>query len=392
MNYPVKNIGEVFKVTSGGTPNRKVKENFENGVIPWVKTGDLKGKYVNEPEEFITQKALSNSSAKIFPENTVLLAMYGATIGACSILPFEAATNQACAALLPTGGCDPNYLYYFLQSIKDELIRRGVGGAQPNISAGIIKKIQIPIPPLATQNKIAAILDAANDHLQKTRQLLTKYNELAQSIFLEMFGDPVTNPKGWDFVHLHELIDKKRGISYGVVQRGDHEDDGVPLIRIRDLIEGSYNVDNLVRTNKANSDKYKRTILHGGEFLISIRGTVGKISIAPEKAKGWNITREVAIIPVVKDIEKDFLLHFLRSQGAQSKILGDVKGVAQSGINLKDLRDLLIFMPPKSNQLKFVNLVQNISNQKAQALEELVKAEELFNSLLQKSFKGELVK
>src|SRR5690554_4638492 len=95
-------LGKVFRVTSGGTPNRKKEHYFQNGTIPWVKTGDLKGKYVKTPPESITQEALKNSSAKIFPENTVLLAMYGATIGACSILTFEAATNQACAALLPS--------------------------------------------------------------------------------------------------------------------------------------------------------------------------------------------------------------------------------------------------------------------------------------------------
>jgi type I restriction enzyme S subunit len=390
MKWEFVKLGEVFKVTSGGTPNRKKEHYFQSGTIPWVKTGDLKGKYAKMPPESITQEALKNSSAKVFPENTVLLAMYGATIGACSILSFEAATNQACAALLPSAKCDSDYLYYYLLSIRDDLIKKGVGGAQPNISGGIIKDIKIPLPPLVTQKEIADILDAADAYRQKTKQLLAKYDELAQSIFLEMFGDPVTNPKGWNYVRLHELIDTKRGISYGVVQRGEHEDDGVPLIRIRDLIEGSFNVNSLVRTNKTNSDKYKRTILKGGEFLISIRGTVGKISIAPEHSMGWNITREVAIIPFVKDIEKGFLLHFLRSQGAQSKILGDVKGVAQSGINLKDLRDLLIFSPPKSTQLKFVKIVQEISTQRVQVVEALEKAEDLFNSLLQKAFKGEM--
>lgn len=104
-------IGDVFKVTSGGTPSREKPEYYVGGNIPWVKTGDLKGKYANYPTEHITDEALKNSSAKIFPKNTVLLAMYGATIGACSILPFDAATNQACGALLPTDKYDTDFLF-----------------------------------------------------------------------------------------------------------------------------------------------------------------------------------------------------------------------------------------------------------------------------------------
>lgn len=128
-SWEIVKIGDVFQVTSGGTPSRSKLEYYIGGKIPWVKTGDLKGKYVNHPEEFITNEALKNSSAKMFPQNTLLLAMYGATIGACSILPFEAATNQACGALLPSKKCDANYIYYYLKSIKSELIAKGVGGA-----------------------------------------------------------------------------------------------------------------------------------------------------------------------------------------------------------------------------------------------------------------------
>ena len=126
MSNKLQTIGDVFTVSSGGTPLRDKPEYYINGNIPWIKTGDLKGKYVNNPDEFITEEALKNSSAKLFPERTVLLAMYGATIGACSILPFEASINQACAALLPTDKCDEVYLYYFLKSILGQLVKMGV--------------------------------------------------------------------------------------------------------------------------------------------------------------------------------------------------------------------------------------------------------------------------
>ena len=169
MNWREVKIGKVLKVTSGGTPSRKKPEYYEDGDIPWIKTGDLKYRFIVKPSECITELGLKNSSAKLFPPKTVLLAMYGATIGACSILKIEASTNQACAALLPSKECDENYLYYFLKSKRSDLIGKGVGGAQPNISGGIIKDTKIPLPSLEEQKKIAAILDAPKPFARKTK-------------------------------------------------------------------------------------------------------------------------------------------------------------------------------------------------------------------------------
>ena len=107
-------LGDIFEITSGGTPSKMHPEYYENGTIYWVKTGDLKGKYLISVPSLITEDGLKNSSAKIFPVGTILLAMYGATIGACSILKVEAATNQACAAFLPNEDIDKSYFYYFL--------------------------------------------------------------------------------------------------------------------------------------------------------------------------------------------------------------------------------------------------------------------------------------
>ena len=144
-------LGDIFTITSGGTPDKKKSEYYANGTIPWVKTGDLKNQYVPTGIECITEEGLNNSSAKLFPPNTVLVAMYGATIGACSILPYEASTNQACAAFLPNEKVMPTYLYYFLSSKKEQFIKDGVGGAQPNISAGYLKNVQFDLIPMQQQ-------------------------------------------------------------------------------------------------------------------------------------------------------------------------------------------------------------------------------------------------
>ena len=186
--WPQKRMGELFKITSGGTPSRKNSKYFEGGTIPWVKTGDLTTPYLVHTDECITKLGMENSSAKLFPKGTVLLAMYGATIGAVSILGIEATTNQACAAFLPTTEVLPFYLYSFLHLRKKHLVSLGVGGAQPNISGEILKREKILCPPVKLQTQFADFVTKieAQKGLLTTR--LSHLETLYKSLMQEYFG------------------------------------------------------------------------------------------------------------------------------------------------------------------------------------------------------------
>ena len=180
-------LGELYKITSGGTPSRTHSEYYEDGTIPWVKTGDLKDKYLFETDEKISQLGLENSSARIYLKNTVLLAMYGATIGATSILKIDAATNQACAAFSPREDTLPEYLCAFLESQKDKSIKDAVGGAQPNLSAGYLKTIEFKLPSLEQQTRITRNLSKIDELLLLRKQQIAKLDELVKARFVEMF-------------------------------------------------------------------------------------------------------------------------------------------------------------------------------------------------------------
>ena len=182
-------LGDFFTIASGGTPDKRNPSYYENGTIPWVKTGDLKNQYVPAGIECITEEGLNNSSAKLFPPNTVLVAMYGATIGACSILTYEAATNQACAAFLPNKNVLPTYLYYFLSSKREQFVKDGVGGAQPNISAGYLKNVQFGLIPMQQQIDIVEKLDKVEKLIVLRKEQLAKLDRLVKSRFIELFGD-----------------------------------------------------------------------------------------------------------------------------------------------------------------------------------------------------------
>ena len=128
----IEPLGNFFKTTSGGTPSRK-KSEFYQGDIPWVKSGELENNIIYDTEEKITEAAIKNSSAKIFPVGTLLIALYGATIGKCAILGTKAATNQAICGIFDNGVILPKYTYYFLLFSKQKFVKSGFGGAQPNI-------------------------------------------------------------------------------------------------------------------------------------------------------------------------------------------------------------------------------------------------------------------
>ena len=193
MGWEAKKLGRVHKISSGGTPSRKNPEYYSNGTIPWVKTGELKGMYALSPSEYITEAALNNSSAKLFPANTLLIAMYGATIGACSILNIEAATNQACAALIPTDEANVLYEYFFFSLYKNELIKLGVGGAQPNISAGILRSLNVMYPPLQLQNQFAERIVQIEQQKQQAEASLVKAEELFSSLLQRAFKGELTS-------------------------------------------------------------------------------------------------------------------------------------------------------------------------------------------------------
>ena len=151
-------LGNIGTWQAGGTPNRSNKEYY-GGNIPWLKTGDLNDSFIISIPESITEEAVSKSSAKLNPKGSVLMAMYGATIGKLGILTFPAATNQACCACIQYDAVVQMYLFYYLMSQRSSFIEKGGGGAQPNISKEIIINTAIPVPPLSEQSRIVAQID-----------------------------------------------------------------------------------------------------------------------------------------------------------------------------------------------------------------------------------------
>src|SRR5207249_11331689 len=159
---------------TGGTPSRRRADFFGKG-IPWVKSGDLPDGPIVKTQEEITKLGLENSAAKLMPAGTISIALYGATIGKLGVMTFPAATNQACANVIPdTRLVDPKFLFNYLLSERRNFIEQGQGGAQPNISQGIVRSHPFPIAPLAEQRRIVAKLETLLDKVDASQQRLAK--------------------------------------------------------------------------------------------------------------------------------------------------------------------------------------------------------------------------
>ncbi len=185
-----KRLGEVCKTTSGGTPHRGHIEYFY-GNIPWVKSGELKDGYINDTEEKITKLGLDNSNAKVLPTGTLLIAMYGATVGKLGILEIAAATNQAICAILPNSNVLTDFLFFFFLYYRKDLINKSYGGAQPNISQELIRKTLIPMPAINDQHRIATYLKEKMAYVEKLKVSIEKQleaiNALPQAILRKAF-------------------------------------------------------------------------------------------------------------------------------------------------------------------------------------------------------------
>ncbi len=229
-------LGEVCFTTSGGTPSRKVPEYYV-GDVPWVKSGDLNDGLLSKSTEYISHLGLKNSSAKIFPRGTVLIALYGATVGKLAILDIDAASNQAICGISVPEELDRNFLFYFLYTQRNYLVSQSTGGAQPNISQRIIRELLIPLPPLSEQRRIVDILDRAASIRALRRQAQDTARLIIPALFNKMFGDPATNPMEWPVKALGELL---TACDYGTSEKASEDGRGVATIRMGNVTTDGY--------------------------------------------------------------------------------------------------------------------------------------------------------
>lgn len=392
----IKTLKELSNfIKTGKTPPTK-EDKYFNGGLNWYTPGDLnKSKILSCSRRTISTLAVNDKKAVTFPKGTLLIGCIG-EIGKVGVTSGFCSSNQQLTGVQPDENVDVNYLYYWFKANKKFLEQIANNAVVPILNNRILERIKIPLPPLEQQKKIAAILDAADEYRQKTKALITKYEELTQSLFLEMFGDPVTNPMGWEKVKLSRLILK---LNTGVSVNSTNE---IYKIENLGILKTSCVYTGVFRPYEAKvvkNEEIKRVKLNPikDSIIISRMNTeelVGRCAYISQDFPNLFLPDRLW------QTEKSDLSHSVRwlTEGISFKSFRNEIRRISSGtsgsmknISKKKYLSLEIIYPPFNLQNQFAERVQAIETQKAQAEQSLEKAEELFNSLLQKAFKGELV-
>ncbi len=383
-DWKLVKLEDICDTKSGGTPSRNIPLYYK-GNIPWVKSGELNDCSIYITEESITEEAVKKSSAKVFLFGTLLIALYGATVGKLGILKINAATNQAVCAIFPKSLIQRDYLYYYLLSQRSNLIKSSTGGAQPNISQEIIRNLIIPLPPLPEQKRIAAILEKC-DRLRRTRRYSLQLSEtFLQSVFLEMFGDQknLYERKTFNEVCL-KIFDCKHYTPPYVLE-------GIPLIRTNDVEPGFFKFGSTVHVSPEEYEKLTDLNKPAKEDIVFAReGSFGVASYINENYK-YAIGQRMMLLRANKSqINPIYLTHFINSASAQEYLLQVSMGTTVKRVNVGDVKELPVPLPPLPLQEKFAQIVQKHERFRTQQREAQRQAEHLFQTLLHHAFRGEL--
>lgn len=443
-------LGDVCKTTSGGTPSRKNAEYF-TGDIPWVKSGELPDGLVTEVEERITEAAVASSSAKLFPAGTLLIALYGATVGKLGILNEAATTNQAVCAIFPPEYLDTKYLFWYLRFVRSDLVAQAVGGAQPNISQGILRELRVPIAPLAQQKRIVgeiekhtSRLDEAVANLKRVKANLKRYKaavlkaavegrlveteaELARregrsyetgeqllqrtletrpsqwqgkGKYKEPAAPDTTDlpelPEGWVWARLDAIAVLKGGITVDS-KRQDPTARLVPYLRVANVQRGYLDLSEIKTINAPLAD-IEELRLRVGDILFNEGGDRDKLG------RGWVWEGQLADCIhqnhvfrarlVLADILPKFVSWWGNSFGKDYFQREGKQTTNLASINITKLSSFPIPLPPFPEQHRIVAEVDRrlslVRETEAQVDANLQRAERLRQSLLSRAFTGGL--
>ena len=280
---------------------------------------------------------------------------------------------------------DVDYLCYSLMYY--DVSKFISGTTRLKLTQAALRKMEIPLPPLDIQRQIADTLDKVTELIDLRKKQLKKLDELVKARFVELFGDPVDNPMGWSTKQLQELVTDDCTISYGIVQTGDDQEEGVPVFRPVDIVNRIPVRAELKKTTEEISNKYKRTILKGREMLITVRANIADTCIVGEEFTGCNVGR--GIVPI-RTREDEMILEFLKYQ-IDSKHLNDnikalAKGITLLQLNMEDLREVTLIVPPIEKQKSFVEFAKQTDKSKVIIQQSLDTLETLKKSLMQEYF------
>jgi type I restriction enzyme S subunit len=392
MTWPMVSLGDAVSFRGGGTPRKDVPEYWSDE-IPWATVKDFKSLALSKTQDSISKKGLECSASNLIPAGHVIIPTRMA-LGKAAINTIDLAINQDLRALIPRQPMDSAYLLHSMLGLSEIIERNGSGATVKGITQKKLAELQIPLPPLPEQKRIAGILDAADALRAKRRKSLAQLDTLLQSTFLDMFGDPVTNPMGWDeTLRLGDLTEIVSGITKGRKTNGIPSRE-VPYLAVSNVQDRSLRLD-VVKTIAATDAEIARYALKPGDLLLTEGGDPDKLG----RGSLWNgeIAECIHQNHVFRirlnspKIHATFLNWIVGSQRGKQYFLRAAKqttGIAS--INMKQLKAFPLMVPPIDLQRRFATIVESVERQKDRMRAHLAELDALFASLQSRAFAGTL--
>ena len=369
-----KKIKEVADVIGGSTPKTNVEE-YWGGNNYWVTPAELDGsKYIEKTVRCITSNAVDKTNLTLMPSGTVLLSSR-APIGKVCITKAPMYCNQGFKNLICKKLLYNEFAYYFLKHNVDYLQSLGTGATFKEISKKVVENVTIPVPPLSEQQHIVEELDLLSSIIEKKKAQLNELDNLAQSLFYEMFGDPITNEKGWEVKKLGKLCITSSGGTPSKTHKEYYEGGNIPWLRSGEVAQGFiYNTEICITEEGLNnsSAKYFPT----NTVVVAMYGaTVGQVGIIKNR-----MTTNQAICGIFPNelFVPTFLMFFLK--GMKPVYLKDAAGGAQPNISQGVIKNTLVPIVSIDLQQQFVERVETIEHQKELTKQSIKEVETLFNS------------
>lgn len=389
-------LGDLVSIKGGGTPNKGIS-SYWGGCIPWASVKDFKSLEISETVDSITEEGVKKSATNIIPAGTVITPTRMA-VGKAAINTIDLAINQDLKALLPKKNVDSRFLLHVILANSHNLEKQASGATVKGIKLDALRELKVPSLSYEEQKRISAILDQADSLRRARRQAIEKLNSLSQSIFYGMFGDPVKNEREWDVKKLKTLSTKISSGSTPVGGKQVYVEDGTVFLRSQNVWRNRIELDDVVYIDKATHQKMKKTSLKHGDILITKTGRIntensslGRAAMYLGENDSANINGHVYLIRPKSDVLKEFVLYIMTTPEYREYIRSVcVGGIDKRQINKEHLEEFPIIYPPIEEQKKFLKCLAVIEEQKARFCEQSKLTENLFLSLQQRAFRGEL--
>ena len=383
----MKTLGELCNIVSGGTPLRSKTEFWDGGTIPWIKISNIKEKYVSEADEFITEEGLLGSSAKMLNKGTVLYTIF-ATLGEVGILKINACTNQAIAGLTikdPTK-LSTDYLYYYLKSKKSYVNSIGRGVAQNNINMTLLKKFVIPLPNLLKQNEIVGVLDNVSNIIDIHQKELKYLDELVKARFVEMFGNPISNPLSWEKRTLKEVCVKVNDGTHSSPE--SYESGQYKYITAKNIKISGFDFSNITYVSEEiHRPIYNRCNPEIGDVLYIKDGATTGIAMVNTLEEEFTLLSSVALLKQNRSIMNGyFLTALLNNEDMYKDIRNYMGGAAITRLTIAKLNSINVILPPIELQNNFADFVKQVDKSREIIQKKIDTYQELFDKLMQEYF------